>query len=333
MQINTTTIKNHKKLIFLGILPPILVITAIISFFIGGQKNTDVASLPNPQITNKQNLEILVSTIKFTGKPIEIPEKLYLYKQTSPSSLETIKLQLTQKLSLTPHEQIEDLWLSGDKNTTLSHDKNRQIITITYTPTNPNPTRINLDTATKTALELINSLGLNNSPTTIINTQLFSGGIEVSRTKNISEATFVLLSFGQQIDGFPVYFDSQNSAPINIYINNSYEVLKIEITKYSLFSKTNQQIKSLEFEEVIRKIENNEGEIITTSYEDFLNSPTQTATLDQVKIEYRYSTKLDLFIPYYRFSGFTNNNQSEMFEIIFPAVEVQPESGFGTITR
>jgi len=317
------SLTNNKWLLIVGIIPIVIVVVAITSRFLHKPKPTTLTSIPNPQITTSPQPQTAPSAIHYTGGSIDIPPAMLLYKSSGPISLSVLTTNIATTLNLTLNPHIANFWTNSTSTTALMFDEQRGLIQLTYASNQPSNQTVNQSQSIQTALNHLDGLGFNTHPKQVLSTQFFTGISSLTPTTNPTVATTIAVGFGEKIQNLPTYYNSQNTPPFLVFLSNN-QVTKVEISTYSQISPTNLSIQTKSFNSIKQDLLNQRGQIIATNFEDALTTPNPRATLNQASLEYRYSSELDLFVPYVRFSGNSDvDSELSPIEIIVPAVNTQ----------
>lgn len=313
----------NKKTIYV-VLGIILLAIGIYVFVRNRQVNVNVGNTESP-IKNSALEGGSVGNISFTGNGVTPPSSFNIYKN-SETTIENLASQIAVQLGLKPLNGNNLVWLSNDKNSSLSVDTINKLIE--YSTTSNSTIKPDLLTAKTQAVNFIRkfNLGKNISeePSRI---QYLAGDLEVTDTTP-DNADIIALYFSQKIDGFPLFVDSSTFSDLFVWVGGGNQVIKADFPQRLTPTVSEKNLTSISFDRARSAVESKKGSIVSITIDkQIVNNKVNlgNVTLSDVSIEYRLDSKSNTFYPFYRFDGLStikDTGQDVSVVIITPAVAI-----------
>jgi hypothetical protein len=313
--------------------PVILFITAIIAIILIASALTLVTpQTPKVVVTpfltsNVDNSRLALTSVRFTGQEIQVPEKLFLAQPTTGSiPPQQVINSLINRYQLIQEDPKVQQWKGNGY--TLSKNAYLSSYTLTFSEYAEGEVipLIDKDRALSVAEKVVQELvpGVPFSPIQDSITYVLVGyeSAEISE----DQATGMHLRFAPKINDIPVFYEKESSAAFIVTVDGSDRVRAINFLPLFDTYQTTQAVSSIILEAALENIKAGKASILQAAYvtEALELKDLRDAELTSVSLEYRRDPLQNIVYPFYRFSGraTTQANLAADVEIITPAIEV-----------
>lgn len=309
----------------------LLFLTIILS-----RPSTPPTTQPNdqtiPSETSSQSLNIT-----YDGEDsITIKQaNIYRIDETSENNIFPI-VEVVEKIidrySLQPVYDEKTVAVYASEDHTLNISMIKQNLNFSRNNPSGEPTAIDQDQAVKAAQDFIKTfLPEQNLYPITENIEYFSGDYHLQPSTKIS-ANVVLIPFSYNLDGIPLYYESDSTPFLTILVNSKLQIQKMNIETKQFASNKAGTANIIPLSETINNINQKQlGTIISYSETSQIlaNEPTlstiKQGSLKTAQLEYRVDSNRNLIYPFYRFEGTLADANGIEFEgeIITPAINIE----------
>lgn len=265
--------------------------------------------------------------VTYTGDR-SLPTSLPLHRGSNFLPSSQLARTLAQRLNLTLHPQVPNLYTDPDLTTTMSQPAGSDAVE--YSRLASSGDVVSLETARSLALAFLEQAGypVNELSLREEQTNYYVSSLEELIETTADKATVIEFFFTRTLSGHPAVLDS---VPINSMrlLVTSKGVRNASLI--SLFYSTESQgsVALLDFDSVLKNV--SEGEFLILGTLDVIDPQQQgnkpkKLQLDSLEVEYRFDLTQELFLPFVRFSGEATleNGSVVPIRLITPAIETAP---------
>jgi hypothetical protein len=265
---------------------------------------------PNSQLEDIQISSIIIPpSFILPSMPESLP--VYQVKSVVPDYT-TLASGLARYFQLSPSSSSKTSWSNPDGSRHLGINYQNQTVSYLFTPQTSTSSkqllaRPNLESSTKVASTFIKNFPVwkNYSIQPDQISYLQSGSGEYVATSP-EKADTVRLSYTELLDGYPLRFTNQNSAPLTIYIGPGNVITKLVFSPSPISVSPSSETKNTTPEENITQyLKVGQVQILDAfrgSFYKDINGPI-VITVKSVNIEYHYLPSKEIIAPYYVFEG------------------------------
>lgn len=306
----------------------LIILLLVVGFFLFSTRRTKITDLSfsnpieSPYYTGSE-----AGLIDYTGTLIKPPQTLNIYKNET-QRLEIFARDTALKLNLKQSDFSNKVWLSPDGKRSLSLSTFNNTVQYSLNLLDKTGIKPSQDVAIKQTKEFLASLGLEKNISDQPKVVNFYKGIELVETKP-EEAEVIEMFFEQRLDDLLVFTDRYTFSDITVFIGDNNSVIKAVFPPRIDPTPKTSGLKSLDFELVVRLVEEKKGNIIEIATESRGRLVEKVnlgdINLTTATLEYRLSLKDNLIYPYYRFEGTSRikeTGEKASVTIIIPAIEI-----------
>ncbi|MEX0896289.1 MAG: hypothetical protein WDZ94_05175 [Patescibacteria group bacterium] len=264
------------------------------------------------------------NNVVFTGEPIVLPRTLPIATGTVQRlNHNTIVERFTNSFNLAPSPTSENLYLN--ENYEFSYVEQLDSYYFQALSEQAGDNAINTQQALNVAKQFIDTF----LPEHNIALAQNGVGYFIDKGHTVSapshEATLVNFIFTTSLQDIPILVGASTSTISNIWVDNAHRVVKAEFLPIVIEYNEGRTYETISVYQAVENINQNQASIITAfSPEVGLPdiSQVKSATLTNVRVDYRLDEASNTIVPYYDFYGTINTESGESVEasIITPAI-------------
>lgn len=317
---------KFKILIFLGI----VLVAGLAAIFLFKKQQPRV-SLPgqvkNP-IQNSGFAKTEIGDIKYVGPGVSVPKTLSIYKNNG-ITLENLGKELAQRFNFSQSAFSKNVWISQDQKEALTVDSfnNRVEYSKDQAGSLGKEPKPNLNDSKKRAFDFLSSLGLTKTISPEPETVNYFKGVEYLPASR-EDAQIIEMSFKQTLGGYPLSTEIFSLSDIVVTTGTDNKVVKAIFPPRFVPALQSNEVATISFAEGVAILEAKKGSLVEVRSETEGKLITVTSlsnvSLSSAILEYRLSTKDNLFYPYFRFKGVAQMPENKEVSVIFlvPAVNI-----------
>ena len=282
-------------------------------------------------VTNNYNdTQSTFKKVNFTGREIIVPEKFKLYQPvTSISLINELADKIIKDYQLEQGEKLNNYWTRENYTLIKNSYENRWSFDL-YPEKVENKVPIITDEAIATCFDFYSKYNISLSLVAQKDEISYLDGKLQQEKSEPEEALYLQIPLTYELDGYPVFYQSENNYPFFCKINNNYEIERIVFKDVFYMFESVKEMPSISIEQAIRNIKNEKVSIIDAQSQiadaidlNWINE----ADLQSVSIDYRFDENLKLAYPFYKFKAKLTNSAgiNIQAELITPAVETAVE--------
>ncbi|MCB9813471.1 MAG: hypothetical protein H6772_03630 [Pseudomonadales bacterium] len=313
-------LKNNKHGVFVVVILFFLATGLFLNYLAEVVTNRNSIEVVSPSITNPQVLETQFDDIKISTNLPKVGNEIEVYSSGSSETALELAKGMAQKFNLTPHPELENIWVDTNNQYFLSFSPISDQITLSDLQAHSGNQSLDKDVAIKSAKNFIDLLDLN-FQVEINQASLNSNSYEVRQGKQT-----IVVSFVQKINGLNLFHSNKTTDTIHVFVTQNYQISKVIINNPSLVANYSGKAQTLSSGKVLSEIKNGIGSVlsITTSTGNTdIFSEVRNINLNSAELEYRDDVKNKNIIPFYRLKGSAETIDGEplTIEIIYPAIK------------
>jgi hypothetical protein len=317
--------RSHRPVIlFITVIITIILIASALTLVTPQRPKVAVTSFVT---TNVDSTRIALTTVRFIGQEIQVPEKLFLAQPTTGSvPPQQVINSLISRYQLTQADPKIPEWKGNGY--TLSKNAYLSSYTLTFSEFTEGEVipLIDKDRALATAERLVQELvpSVPFSPLQDSITYVLVGYESAEIPED--QATGMHIRFAPKINDIPVFYEKESSAAFIVTVDGTNRVRAINFLPLFDTYQTTQEVPSILIEAALENIKTGKASILQAAYvtEALELEDLRDAELTSVSLEYRRDPLQNIVYPFYRFSGraTTQAGLAADVEIMTPAIEV-----------
>lgn len=326
----------------------IVLIISLAFIKITSEKNKSLIQIPSPSlpqikepVIEKETInQYKINNIRFIGQASNFPEQINLFKTNNNQPLNNICQQIADQFNLNiiplPEGKTSpvDIWTKNDFSLTCDREKNRiEINILPYSDEKPN-----LEIAKKIAQSFSEKIQINLNSFT-----LTDENVEYFQIENLSyfpsdqkNADIIDFKYQKLINSLPIFQSYSDIFPLEIFVGPDNSIVKIKYHPIPDQIEETDIYPLINISEAVKLLNQGKGKLISLEYL-INNEPSyyeeiplditsvSSASLNQVKLVYFYSTEEKLLIPGYIFSGdgIASDQKKITLTLFIPALDPQ----------
>ena len=309
---------------------PILIIFVIVSLLISAiliaiTPQKEKVSQTDFVTSNYNDTQSTFKKVSFTGREIIVPEKFKLYQPTSSVSLiNELADKIIKDYQLEQGEKLNNYWTRENYTLIKKSYENRWSFDLNPAKID-NKVTIITDEAITTCFDFYSKYNINLSLVAQEDEISYLDGKLQQEKSEPEEALYLQIPLTYELDGYPVFYQSESNYPFFCKINNNYEIERIVFKDVFYMFEVVKEMPSISIDQAIKNIKNEKVSIIDAQSQivdaidlNWINE----ADLQSVSIDYRFDENLKLAYPFYKFKAKLTNSAgiNIQAEIITPAV-------------
>lgn len=314
---------------------PILIIFVIASLFISAiliaiTPQKEKISQADFVTSNYNDTKSTFKKVTFTGREIVVPEKFKLYQPTTSINLiNELADKIIKDYQLEQEEKLNNYWTR--ENYTLIKNSYESRWSFDLNPEKiDNKVSIVSSEAVTTCFDFYSKYNIN-LPLIAQEDEIsyLDGKLEQEKSEP-EKALYLQIPLTYELDGYPVFYQSESNYPFFCKINNNYEIERIVFKDSFYIFESVKEMPSISIDQAIKNIKNEKASVIDAQSQiagaidlNWINE----ADLQSVSIDYRFDENLKLAYPFYKFKAKLSNDSGTSIQaiLITPAVETAVE--------
>ncbi len=281
-------------------------------------------------VNNYDQSKSTFKKISFSGEEISLPEKMKIYKINGTLDLSS---ELAQKMideyKLENVGSLENYWAKGAYILNKNTYENRYAFDLD-TSQATNQVQMIPSEAIKSCLNFYSKYSVNLILIAQKDHLVFLSGRSEQTETELARANYIQVPLSYQLDGYPVFYQNENSYPFFCKINNNYQVERVVFKDFFYNFAPIKDLPTISLDQAVRNIKNGKASIIDAKSQlvevidlNWINE----ADLYDVSVDYRLDESLKIVYPFYKFQAKLTNAAgiNIQAQIITPAVNTALE--------